>query len=339
MNQGHVSADLPLRKKYFFFLFLILLSFLTLSARSGLALELDPFPVYDLSRDPFSITLFRQERPSFYWINIGVPDVFFQGVEPLIYGTIPPAPLVYAIRSIEYGFQTSLWVTDELQLRATIPFEANSMEDTTLPAVTHDMAKFGDMELGATYLLVGQREKGNYIALDGRFRLPTGSNPFSLVIPLLSSGKGAPEEALGLMMGQEVGGFSFFQSIHYEKTQPISVDSSNVLFGPGTFQWPDNVEASGRIEYLIFHQSQRFVSLFYELRFRMSGQMEFNHHSIPYAQGQTTDQLFYPMGGAIVRVDKEFSVQGQMGYFPYELSKFRYDGNMLFSLQLTYRPL
>jgi hypothetical protein len=344
MKKGLKFVSLSRRKRNFRAAFLFCLTFLSLLGQGAQALELDPFPVYGLSRDLFSVSFFREERPSFYWINVGVPDAFFKGVEPLIFGTIPPNPLVYSVRSVEYGFQASFWCTDQLQIRTTIPFEANAFEDTALNPVTNanitrNLANFGDCELGASYLLVGKREAGNYLAVDGKVRLPTGTNPFKLDFPLLSTGKGASEEAIGLMMGQEVGGFSFFQSIHYEKTQPISVDSSNSLFGPGTFQWPDNVEASGRIEYMVFHRAQRFVSLFYELRFRMSGLMEFNQQPISYAQGQTTDQLFYPMGGAIVRVDKEFSIQGQMGYFPYELNKYRYDANMLFSLQLTYRPL
>jgi hypothetical protein len=305
------------------------------------ALELDPYPVYDFSRDTFSISLFREERPSFYWVNIGVPDFFFNGVQQL---SSIPNPTVYSIRSIEYGVQASGWVTDQVQLRGTFPFEANALVDPA--GNTHNVSKVGDMELGATFLLSGKKERGNFIGLDGWYRFPTGTNPFSLAYPLLSTGKGAPEEALGLVMAEELGGFSFFQSIHYEKTQPITLDSSNVLLGPGVFQWPDNVLAEGRVEYLVLHRAERFVSLYYELRMRASGLMEFNHQVMTYGQlfdtsgqtVQTTDRLFFSTFGMLVRVDKEFSAEGKFSYFPYEPFGARPDFGLLFSLSLVFRP-
>ncbi len=161
--------------------------------------------------------------------------------------------------------------------------------------------------------------------MDGRYRFATGTNPFDLAFPLLSTGKGAPEEAIGMVMAQEVGGFSFFQSIHYEKTQPILLDSSSVL-GAGVFQWPDNVEAEGRIEYLAFHRGERFVDLYYDLSLRSSGLMEFNHQVMTYGQYlnsigqtiQTTSLLFFSKVGLVVKVDKDFSVDGSVSYLPEE---------------------
>ena len=42
------------------------------------------------------------------------------------------------------------------------------------------------------------------------YRLATGTNPFRMDFPLLSTGKGAAEGALGLLAGEEAGRFSFF---------------------------------------------------------------------------------------------------------------------------------
>ena len=142
---------------------------------------------------------------------------------------------------------------DQLNLRVTFPFEGNALEDSgtvnsagvTVNA-THSAEKFGDIEIGATYLLAGKREKGNYIGLDGWYRFPTGSNPFYQVYPLLGTGVGAAREALGVVMDQEAYGFSFFQSIHYENTDPIQLNSGS-YFGAGTFNWPDNWFATGRV--------------------------------------------------------------------------------------------
>lgn len=309
---------------------------LWLSSAPAWSVELEAYPVSDFSRDPLSISLFREERPNFYWVNIGVPDVFFKGVQQL---SGPPNPTVYTMRGIEYGVQASGWLDDQLQVRATIPFEANVLVDAQ--GNTHNVAKFGDVEVAATYLLTGVREKGNFVALDGWYRFSTGTNPFSLASPLLSTGKGAPQEALGLLLGQEVGGFSFYESLHYETTLPLQLDASNPILGPGTFQWPDNVYAVGRVEYLAFHRAQRSVSLFYELRMKMSGLMEFNHRVLTYGQGLTTEQLFFSTGGIRVRVDRDFSAEGKVSYLPYQfpLSAVGPDTGFLFSLSLIFRPI
>ncbi len=298
------------------------------------ALELEPYPHEFFSRDLFSISLFREERPSFYWVNAGIPDAFFNGVNQI---SGPPYPTtVYSVHSIEYGVKTGFWVTDNLQVRATLPFEANAILDPS--GNTHNVAKFGDVEFAATYLLFGNRQKGDFVGVDGRYRLATGTNPFRMDFPLLSTGKGAAEGALGLLAGEEAGRFSFFQSIHYKKTQPILLDSSDTLFGAGTFQWPDNIEAVGRVEFLAFRRVERLVSLYFEMRMRMSGLMEFEGQAVPYGQGETTDQLFFQNYGILVRVDKQFSAEGKFSWFPSELARSRPDFGTLFSLSFEFRP-
>ncbi len=300
------------------------------------AMELDPFPSESFTRDAFSLSFFREERLSYYWVNIGVPDQFFNGVNQI---SNYPNTVAYQIQGMEYGLRAAGWLDDQLQLRATIPLEANALVDAE--GAPHNVTQVGDVEIGATYLLLGKREKGNFIGLDGWYRFATGTNPFNLTFPLLSTGKGAPEEGVGLTSGQELGGFSFFQSIHYEKTQPISLESANPLWGSGTFQWPDNFRAMGRVEYLVFHQAQRLVSLFYELNIRVSGAMELNQQPVLYGTGQLTDRLLFSTFGLVVRVDKEFSVEGKGTYFPFEpigFDKPRPDYGLIFSLSMQFRP-
>jgi hypothetical protein len=349
MKKEIYSPGSFLRKKI---LFLLSAPIFFLGAELGtvaFALELDPFPDYSFSRDTASFSFHREEKPSFYWVNIGVPDLFFKGVLQYVLGPTPN-PTVFSIRSIEYGAKVDGWLTDQLQLRAAIPFEANAMLDAN--GNTQNVSKFGDLEVGATYLLTGKRENGNFIGVDGWYRFATGTNPFNMDFPLLSTGRGAPGEAIGLILGQELGGFSFFQSVHYEKTQPITVDSSNNLFGAGVFQWPDYFHATARIDYLLFHRAQRFVRLFYELRMRESGLMEFNHQAVtyglssPYGVGPTTattDLLFFSSGGLEIRVDKEFTAQGKVTWIPFETffttGEFRPDYGLLFSFDLTFRPI
>ncbi|HEY5039356.1 MAG TPA: hypothetical protein VIJ93_09820 [bacterium] len=325
-----------LNKKIGVLFYSLLISILWFGAgpiRSVSAIELDPYPVLEIARDSFSINFFREERPSFYWVNIGVPDAFFAGVSQVF-----TSPIVYSVRSIEFGVQVNHWLTDQFQLRATIPFEANALEDSTTGA-THSLEKFGDLELGATFLLTGKREKGNFIGVDGWYRFATGTNPVTMAYPLLSSGKGASDESIGIVMGQELSGFSFFQSIHYETTQPIQVPATSPLFSPGVFQWPDNIEALGRVEWLVFHRAQRFVSFYYQLRMRMSGLMELNQQALPYSYKLNTDQLLFSTFGLIVRTDKEFSAECQFTNLPYELSGTAPDFGWLFSLSLVFRPI
>ena len=316
----------------------LFISLLLLAAPSAFAVELDPFPVDSFSRDAFSISFFREERSSYYWVNIGVPDLFFKNVNQI---SASPNPVSYQIRGMEYGFQVSGWWDDHFQSRLTIPIEGNALADAVSLGNPHNVTQLGDIEVGVTYLFVGKRDRGNFIGLDGWFRFATGTNPFNLEFPLLSTGKGASEEAVGLTLGQELGGFSFFQSIHYEKTQPITLDSTNSLGGPGTFQWPDNFRAMGRIEYILLQRSQRLVSLFYELRLRISGPMEMNQQTVTYGQGQETDRLLFSTLGLVVRVDKEFSVEGKGTYFPFEPIGFvkpRPDYGLIFSLSMQFRP-
>jgi len=212
---------------------------------------------------------------------------------------------------------------------------------------THSEEKFGDIEIGATFLLTGKREKGNYIGLDGWYRFPTGSNPFYQTYPLLGTGVGAAREALGIVMDQEAYGFSFFQSIHYENTDPIQLNSNSYL-GAGTFQWPDNWFFSGKISYLLFKLAQRQVTFYWQVRTRVSGLMNMNGQVLSYGNleyleynhlyNMTTDQLSFSTFGLDVQVDKTFSVDGQMTYFPWYLGGSRPDQGVMFNLDLDFRP-
>jgi hypothetical protein len=312
--------------------FFLLLSFNLPS--SSRAIELDPYPVDFFSRDVFSIYAYREERPGFYWVNIGVPDAFFEGVKK-----ISDSPLGFSVRSIEYGVRASYWLSDVWQIRLTLPMQAIAIEDTRETAL--HTTRIGDVEIGSTFLFQGDRKKGNFIGLDGWLRLPTGSNPFRQAFPLLSTGKGVPQETFGIVSGQQVGGFSFFQSIHYETTQPLTLDSSNPALGPGVFQWPDNFHALGRIEWLVFQRAQRFASLFLQVRLRMSGLMKLDDQSIYYGQSLVSDQLYFATGGLTVRVDKDFSVGSQLSSFPFLGStyKSRPDFGWLFTLSLMFSPI
>jgi hypothetical protein len=320
-----------IRRALFFFFSLIFFN----QTGPAQALELDPYPVDEFSKETTSIYLFREERSSFYWVNIGVPDVFFSNV---MQTSDYPGPRVYSIRSIEYGMRACHWVTDQWQLRLTLPLETVALEDKQ--GVTHNTTRIGDVEIGSAFLFLGDKKKGSFLGADGWYRLPTGSDPFRQAYPLLSTGIGASRETIGIVAGQQVGGFSFFQSIHYETTQSLTLDSSNPVLGSGVFQWPENLLALGRIEWLIFQRAQRFVSLFYQLRMRMIGSMKLDGQEQLFGQGQKTDQLFFSSGGLTIRVDKEFSLGGQVSYFPYEYSsKSRPDYGLVFSLSLMFNPI
>jgi hypothetical protein len=332
-----------------FFLFIFTSHFFS-SAR---AIELDPYPVYDSFHDEFSISFFREEKPNCYWVNAGMPDAFFAGVSLV---SPPPSHVTYALRGIEYGIRFSGWVTDQWRLTGTVPFEANAMLDSSGVTTIRGSERFGDMEIGMSFLLDGQRQKGNFIGLDGWFRFPTGTDPFTQSYPALSSGRGAASGALGVVAGQELWNeFSLFESFHYEQTLPMTIDAANTAgLAAGTFQWPDNIEALGRLEWRFFHRSQRVVSIFYQFSMRMSGLMLLNGQSVTYGQVYedlgggvyapfgTTNQLFSSTAGVLMTIDNEFSAEVDVSDLPVPVwflpAQYHPDEGLVLSLSTIFRP-
>jgi hypothetical protein len=320
------------------------------------AVSLDPYPVYDSFHDESSISFFREERPNFFWVNTGVPDAFFSQPQQISTPSLQSNNVVYAINGMEYGVRLSHWITDQWRVTGTIPFEANALVDASGNTQTVD--HFGDMEIGSTFLVAGVRQKGNFIGVDGWYRFATGTNPFTQAYPLLSSGKGAPSEALGVVSGQRLWNlFSFYESFHYETTQPIQIAASNATtLTAGTFQWPDNVDIVGRIEMDVLQKAQRQVTLFYQYSGRLSGLMTLNGQPISYGQSYvfqqqssglvpvavgTTNQLFWSTGGAIFKIDKEFSAEVDVSQFPvYFIQQVQNQPNsgLLLSISLIFRP-
>jgi len=318
-----------------------------------MAISLDPYPVYDSFHDETSVSFFREERPNFFWVNTGVPDAFFKGVNQV---SNQPGNISYSINGIEYGVRLSRWITDQWRITSTIPFEANALVDATgNTGNTHTIDHFGDIEVGSSYLVVGRRQTGNFMGLDGWFRFATGTNPFTLAYPLLSSGRGASSEALGVVMGQRLWNlFSFYESFHYETTQPIQLASDNTAGLPaGTFQWPDNLEMMGRVELDVLQKGQRQVSLFYQYSGRISGLMTLNGLELTYGQSYpyagapspngTTNQLFWSTGGAVFKIDSEFTAEADISDFPVyfiqpPIQGRPNNGGFMFSLSLIFRP-
>ncbi|HET9869031.1 MAG TPA: hypothetical protein VFR02_00845, partial [bacterium] len=289
-----------------------IIGFLTLAAAllgpSGArAVQMDPLPFENFSQDGFAFSVYRYEKPSFYLLSSGLPDLFFAGIKELSSPTPgrPNDPLTFSLRGVEYGFQASAWPFEDLQLRLSLPFEATALED--LSGVTQSRQNVGDLEAGATWLLTGKRSGGDFLGLDGWFRFATGTNPFGeAAYPILATGKGTPEGSLGAVLRQQVGRFSLFESVHYVHPLPLAL-GDNPYLGPGTFQWPDELQALGRIEFLAFERGERLVTLFYEYRFRKVGTMSFQGEPLPYDDGHFADQLFYSGGGLTVRVDSELT--------------------------------
>lgn len=321
----------PLRIGFWSLVFAVFL------AGDAWAIQMDPIPFENFSQDSLSFSVYRYEKPSFYLVSSGLPDFFFDNITKLSDPSAAPgAPLIYSLREIEYGFQVSAWPTRNLQVRLSLPFEANALED--LSGVTQSEQNVGDLEAGAAYLLWGKRTGGGYLGVDGWYRFSTGTNPFDQAqYPILATGKGTPEGSLGLILRQQLGRFSFFESVHYQHSMPLRL-GANPYLGPGVFQWPDELQALGRIEWLAFERGQRMITLFYEYRFRRIGTMSFNQTPLSYDQGYYQDRLFYSGGGLTARVDSQLTVDGKLDFFPTEISVGRPDFGFLFFLSVSYRP-
>jgi hypothetical protein len=354
------SAHLSMLRFFNLFSAFLLSVIFILFPLKAMAVSLDPYPVYDSFHDESSISFFREERPSFFWTNTGVPDVFFNQANQLSAPSTQVNNIAYSVNGIEYGVRLSHWVTDQWRVTGTIPFEANALvQPNTVEAAgnTETVDKFGDVEVGTTYLVTGKRQKGNFIGLDGWYRFATGTNPFTQAYPLLSSGRGASSEALGIVMGQRLWNlFSLYESFHYETTQSVQVPSSNVLgLSAGTFQWPDNTEAMGRVEMDVLQRGERQVTLFYQYSGRISGSMTLNGQPITYGQSfvfnpvtnnfmavGTSNQLFWSTIGGVARIDKEFTAEVDVSQFPvYFIQSVGVkpnDGGLMLSLSLIFRP-
>jgi hypothetical protein len=365
----------PIFQKSKFLYGILFFVILVLPPVKVMAISLDPYPVYDSFHDESSISFFREERPSFFWTNTGVPDVFFNGVNQTSGPSQTLPNIAYSVNGIEYGVRLSHWITNEWRITGTIPFEANALvtepvsqiangvTQITSASVTQTIDHFGDMEVGSTYLVAGKWQKGNFIGLDGWYRFATGTNPFTQAYPLLSSGRGASSEALGAVMGQRLWNlFSFYESFHYEKTQSIQITSSNTMGLPvGTFQWPDNVEAMGRVEMDVLQKGQRQVTLFYQYSGRISGSMTLNGEPLTYGQSfiftpvitngvltyvpqavGTSNQLFWSTVGAVSKIDKEFTAEVDVSQFPVyflqPIAERPNPGGLMLSLSLIFRP-
>jgi hypothetical protein len=357
MTLSLIHQQIHRHQKYFpVVLFFALLFFHPIKV---MAVSLDPYPVYDSFHDESSISFFREERPSFFWTNTGVPDVFFNQANQLSApSTTQLNNVAYSVNGIEYGVRISHWVTDQWRVTGTIPFEANAL--VTPNAVealgnTETVDRFGDIEVGTTYLVTGKRQRGNFIGLDGWYRFATGTNPFTQAYPLLSSGRGASSEALGVVMGQRLWNlFSFYESFHYEMTQLVSVPSFNTLGLPaGAFQWPDNTEAMGRVEMDVLQKGERQVTLFFQYSGRISDSMTLNGQPLTYGQSfgfvngnlvpvGTSNQLFWSTVGGVAKIDKEFTAEVDVSQFPVyfiqTVGNRPNDGGLMLSISLVFRP-
>ena len=117
--------------------------------------------------------------------------------------------------------------------------------------------------------------------------LPTGTNPFNLAYPLLSTRKRGFGRSIGLVMAQELGGFSFFQSIHYEKTQPIMLDSSIPFGGGSHFNGRTMLRRKDALNISFFTGLTVLSVCIMIYDYGSSGLMEFNHQPLTYGQNPT----------------------------------------------------
>jgi hypothetical protein len=260
-------------------------------------------------------------------VNLGLPEGFFQPVLP-----IATIPLVYSVRGVEYGLGLTGWPHPRLQARASLAFEANRYED--LFGSIRRTVRPADLEGALSVLAVGRRDSALRVAADGWVRWPTGVSPFETADPLLASGRGVLQGALGGWASERVGRFSFFQWIHYENASTTRFDRwRGDPVTPSTLRWPAQWHAGFRTGWTPFRRGGREVTLHYELRMRQAEALEF--HGVPAVPA---DRLLYSTGLMTVRVDPELSVDGRLTFFPLELGtgRTRPDFGTLVSIALHY---
>jgi hypothetical protein len=293
------------------------------------ALNLEPPALHRLPTDRLTVGATRWEKNSAYYVNLGLPWEFFEGVEK-----VSELPVVRSVRAVEYGLRVSGWPHDRVFLQGFLPFESVYLVPVEGLTRARELKKGGDLEFSAALLLLGDRRSRIRAGVDGWVRPATGTDPFSLAYPLMTTGKGAPQWAFGVTGAQQAGRFSFFQGLNYEKTGPIRLPRYFTWDSPGTFRWPDVLHAAARVEFRFFRRAYRAVDAFYDLRMRRTGVMRYGDQVLVEA-----DRLFYSSFGLAVRVDPEFSVTGQYSVFPFEFTdKARPDWGGLLFLSVAYTP-
>ncbi len=305
---------------------------LVLSLLPGLAaaLNLEPPDFHRLPTDRLVIGITRWEKTSSYYVNLGLPWEFFDGVEK-----VSEIPLRHSVRAVEYGLRIAGWPHPRFFAQGFLPFESVYLVPDAGVAQARELKKGGDLEFSATGLLLGTRRSPFRAGLNGWYRFPTGTDPFSLPHPLMTTGKGAAQWAFGVNGVQQVGRFSFFQGLNYENTGPIRLQRYFSWDVPDSFRWPDVLHAAARFEFRFFRRSYRSVDAFYDIRMRRSGALRYGDVVLV-----EPDRLYYSSFGLIVRVDPEFSVTGRYCVFPFEFSeKARPDWGGLLFLSVAYTLL
>jgi hypothetical protein len=307
-----------------------LMLLLALPPVGAFAMNFEPPVFYRPPLERLFIGATRWEKSSAYFVNLGLPGEFFEGVEK-----ISEIPQVQSIRAVEYGLRAGGWPTDRVFVQGFLPYESVYMVPTAGTYYAKELKKGGDFELSGAYLLLGSRKTPFYAGLNGWYRFPTGTNPFDLPYPLMSSGKGAPQWAFGAIGAQKAGRFYFFQGLNYENTGAIRLPSFFSWDNPASFQWPGVLHAAARFEFQFFKRSYRSVNAFYDLRLRRVGPLKYGDAVLVEA-----DRLYYSSFGLFVKVDPELTVTGQYSFFPFEFTDIpRPDWGGLLFLSVAYTPL
>jgi len=292
-------------------------------------MPLDQDVVEPGATDRLDISLYRYQKSSAWWVNLGIPGNFFTPVQQL-----SQFPVVYSIQGLEYGLDVSAWPLSHLQTRLTLPIESNSFTDTDLQ--NHSSVRPGDLKLGMSWLGLGERTSTFRVAADGWVVFPTGLSPFKAGTPILATGLGVYRAALGVWASEGLGRFSFFQWINYEKSSSVAFDRYPDIFLPGArLYWPDRLTAGIRAEWRFFRRGPREASLLCDLRVRRWDDWRVND-----VVWSPADRIFDAGLGLRIRVDKDLSIEGRWSYFPVEWSLINYrpDIGQTLTLVLCFHP-
>ncbi len=294
------------------------------------AWDLGPGPLGFGSPSRLEVGLYRFEKPSAWWVNLGLPDEFLLPVLK-----VSELPLILSMRGVEYGVGLSAWPWDRAQIRVSLPMESNRFDSADGLGLRR-LTRCGDLETGVSFLALGRRETPFRLAVDAWTRWPTGPSPFGLNDPILAPGRGVARNAAGVWASETSGRFSFFQWIHYEKEATARFDRWMGLDVPSSeARWPAQTHVGARVEWRTYQRGDRWVALVYELRSRWVDETLLN------GQAWTiSDRLMYSTAALRVRVDSQMTLEGRWTFFPLELGqKARMDYGNFITVVLSYHPL
>lgn len=270
----------------------------------------DPFPEpWETLGEKHSFWFYRMERPSFFWVNAGLPAAFFTGVALDSDGNP-------RVESLEIGVQGVVPLPGGFHLKLQERFWTKTYESGEGTRISSVRA--GDVHGFLKKSLIGDAAKAFFVRAGVGFRLPTGRPPWRAPHPFLATGLGIGSFLSVLEIHWNFfGGFFLQQRLNYEQPFKAVFLRDGVFVGEGFFRWPASFSASHRLGWRFHARGERASVLFYEWTGRRVGALFWNGEPLVAA-----DRFFSSGGGLSTRITGKTTFEIAVHWYPAEIGFF-----------------